>query len=64
MSSNLSLVCRSRRGRGGRKLETNILPQQIHGNSKRGLINEGGVTSSEYGKAHDILHTNSCTSLL
>ena len=36
MSSNLPLVCRSRRGRGGRKLEINIPPQQIHANSKGG----------------------------
>ena len=49
MSSNLTLVRRSRRlSRGGRKLEVNIPPQQIHANSKRGLINEGGVMSSEY----------------
>ena len=57
MSSNLPLVRRSRRvlpflfsmyGRGGRKLEINIHPQQIYVNSK-GLINEGGVMSSEYG---------------
>ena len=27
----------------------NILQQQIHANSKEGLINEGGVMSSEYG---------------
>ena len=49
MSSNLPLVCWSRRGRGGRKLEINIPQQQIHENSKGGLINEGGVISSEYG---------------
>ena len=50
MSSNLPLVCRSRRGRGGRKLEINIPPQQIHANSKGELIIEGGVMSSEYSK--------------
>ena len=49
MSSNLSFVRWSRRGRGGRKLEINIPPQQIHVNSKGGLINKGGVVSSEYG---------------
>ena len=46
MSFNLPLIRRSRRGRGGRKLEINIPPQQ---NSKGVLINEGGVMSSEYG---------------
>ena len=51
MSSNLPLVHRSRRGRGGRKLEINIPPQQIHANSKGGLINKGGVMLSEYGIA-------------
>ena len=54
MSSNLPLVHRSRRvlpyGRGGRKLEINIPPQQIYANSKGGLIIEGGLMSSEYGK--------------
>ena len=49
MSSNLPLVHRSCRGQGGRKLEINIPQQQIHANSKGGLINEGGVMSSEYG---------------
>ena len=56
MSSNLPLVRRIRRvlplllyGRGRRKLEINILPQQIYANSKGGLINEGGVMSSDYG---------------
>ena len=49
MSSNLFLVHRSRRGRGGHKLEINIPQQQIHENSKEGLINEGVVMSSEYG---------------
>ena len=58
MSSNLPLVrwsCRvlpflkfSKYGRGGRKLEINIPPQQIYANSKGGLIIEGGVMSSEY----------------
>ena len=50
MSSNLSVVRQSHRGKGGCKLEINILQQQIHANSKgAGLINEGGVMSSEYG---------------
>ena len=49
MSSNLPLVRWSRRGQGGHKLEINIPQQQIHGNSKGGLINGGGVMSSEYG---------------
>ena len=49
MSSNLPLVRRSRRDRGGCKLEINIPQQQIHANSKGGLINEGGLMSSEYG---------------
>ena len=48
MSSNLPLVRRSPRGRGGRKLEINIPQQQIHANSKEGLINKGGVMLSEY----------------
>ena len=48
MSCNLPLICRSRRGRGGHKLEINIPQQQIHANSKGGLINEGGIMSSEY----------------
>ena len=39
-------------GRGGRKLEINIPPQQIYANSKGGLIIEGGVMSSEYGTAN------------
>ena len=30
-------------------MEINIPPQQIHANSKGGLINEEGVMSSEYG---------------
>ena len=34
---------------GGHKLEVNILPRQIHANSKGELINEGSVMSSEYG---------------
>ena len=49
MSSNLPLVRWSRRGRGGRKLEIDIPQQQIHANSKGGLINEGGIMLSEYG---------------
>ena len=49
MSSNLPLVCQSCRGRGRCKLEINIPPQQIHTNSKGGLINEEGAMSSEYG---------------
>ena len=36
MSSNLSLVHPSRRGRGGHKLEINISQQQINANSKVG----------------------------
>ena len=48
MSSNLPLVRQSRRGRRGRELEINTPPQQIHANSKGGLINEGGIMSSEY----------------
>ena len=48
MSSNLPLVRQSRRGQGGHKLEINIPPQQIHANSKGGLINEEGVMSSGY----------------
>ena len=49
MSSNLPLIRQSHRGQGGRKLEINVPPQQIHANGKGGLINEGGVMSSEYG---------------
>ena len=49
MSSNLPVVRWSRSGRAGRKFEINILLQQTHANSKGGLINEGGVMSSEYG---------------
>ena len=41
MNSNLPVVRRSCRGRRGRKLE--IPQQQIHANSKGGLINEGAV---------------------
>ena len=37
-------------GRGGNKLEINIPLQQIFANSKGGLIIEGGIMSSEYGK--------------
>ena len=53
MSSNLPLVRRSRRvlpWSGGLKLEINIPSQQIRAKWKGGLINEGGVISSEYGK--------------
>ena len=53
MSSNLPLVHRSHRvlpffikfsiyGRGGRKLETKILPQQIDANSNGGAYNQMG----------------------
>ena len=55
MSSNLPLVRRSRRVRpwsGGLKLEINIPSQQIYAKWKGGgggLINEGGIISSEYG---------------
>ena len=60
VSSNLPLIRRSRKVlpfllnfqvcEGGRKLEVNIPPQQIYIKSKGGLIIEGGVMSSEYGK--------------
>ena len=36
-------------GQGGLKLEISILRQHILAKSKGGLINEGGVMSSEYG---------------
>ena len=52
MSSNLPLVRRSRRAlpwSGGLKLEINIPSQRIRAKWKGGLINEGGVISSEYG---------------
>ena len=52
MSSNLPLVRRSRRvlpWSGGLKLEIKIPSQQIRAKWKGGLINEGGVISSEYG---------------
>ena len=52
MSSNLPLVRQSRRAlpwSGGLKLEINIPSQRIHTKWKGGLINEGGVISSEYG---------------
>ena len=53
MISNLPLVRRSRRvlpwSGGGLKLEINIPLQQIRVKRKGGLINEGGVISSEYG---------------
>ena len=54
MSSNLPLVCRSRRvlpWSGGLKLEINIPLQRIRAKWKGGLINEGGLISSEYGIA-------------
>ena len=34
---------------GGLKFEINIPSQQIAAKRKQGFINEGGVTSSEYG---------------
>ena len=52
MSSNLPLVRRSRRvlpWSGGLKLEINIPSQRIRAKWKGGLINEGGIISSEYG---------------
>ena len=53
MISNLPVVCRSRRvltrSGGGRKLEINIPSQRIRAKRKGGLINEGGVISSECG---------------
>ena len=52
MSSNLPLAPRSRRvlpWSGGLKLEINIPSQGIRAKWKGGLINEGGVISSEYG---------------
>ena len=55
MSSNLHLVRWSCRGRGGHKLEINTPQQQISANSKGGLINEGGVMSSEYGTSYSLL---------
>ena len=39
--------------RGGLKLEINIPSQRIRAKRKGGLINEGGVISSEYGKYRD-----------
>ena len=55
MSSNLPLVRRSRRvlpwSGGGLKLEINIPSQRIRAKWKGGLINEGGVISSEYGSS-------------
>ena len=60
LSSNLPLVHWSHRvlpwsegGGGGLKLEIKIHSQRICAKWKGGLINEGGVISSEYG--------NSCT---
>ena len=52
MSSNLPLVRWSHRvlpWSGGLKLEINIPSQRIRAKWKGGLINEGGVISSEYG---------------
>ena len=57
MSYNFPLICRSSSillifsmyGKGGHKLEVNILPQEIFENSKGELIIEGGVMSSEHG---------------
>ena len=60
MSSNLPLICWSHRvlpfllnfpcmAEGRLKLEINMPLQQIYASSKRGLIIEGGVMSSEYG---------------
>ena len=52
MISNLPLVRRSRRvlsWSGGLKLEVNIPSQRIRAKRKGGLINEGGLISSEYG---------------
>ena len=37
-------------GQGGLKLEINIPSEQIRAKWKGGLINEGGIISSEYGK--------------
>ena len=36
-------------GQGGLKLEINIPSQRIRAKQKGGLINEGGIISSEYG---------------
>ena len=41
-------------GQGGLKLEINIPPQHISAKSKGGLIIEGGVSSSEYGKPRQV----------
>ena len=50
MISNLPLrVTEFFRGRGGLKLEINIPSQRIPAKRKQGLINEGGIISSEYG---------------
>ena len=60
MSSNLPLVRQSRRvlpRSGGLKLEINIPSQRICAKWKGGLINEGGVISSEYGMWY-ILHSD------
>ena len=61
MSSNLPLVCLSRRvlpWSGGLKLEINIPLQRIRTKWKGGLINEGGVISSEYGTYNTMLLCN------
>ena len=43
MSSNLPLIRQSHRGQGGRKLEINVPPQQIHANGKGGGGGGGGL---------------------
>ena len=58
MISNLALVCRSRGvlpwlGGGVLKLEINIPLQRIRAKQEGGLINEGGIISSEYGMLAD-----------
>ena len=65
MSSNLPLVRPSRRvlpWSGGLKLEINTPSQRIRAKWKGGLINEGGVISSEYSislKYSSVLNTRS-----
>ena len=49
MSSTFLLFVGVAEAEGRRKMEINVPSQQIHANSKGGLINEGGVMSSEYG---------------
>ena len=44
--------------KGGLKLEINIPPQHILAKSKGGIIIEGGVSSSEYGKIICSVHNN------